>query len=105
MLEVGNGGMTNDEYISHFSLWAISKVLQSLPCLALSSHKLLNSYGLLLLQVKAPLLIGCDVRNVPKETMHILGNKEVIAINQGKYSFDVCILLGYRLFSILFDFW
>lgn len=27
MLEVGNGGMTNDEYIVHFSLWAISKVL------------------------------------------------------------------------------
>lgn len=26
MLEVGNGGMTNDEYIVHFSLWAISKV-------------------------------------------------------------------------------
>lgn len=55
MLEVGNGGMTNDEYISHFSLWAISK---------------------------APLLIGCDVRNVSKETMKILGNKKVIAINQ-----------------------
>lgn len=27
MLEVGNGGMTKDEYIVHFSLWAISKVL------------------------------------------------------------------------------
>jgi alpha-galactosidase len=27
MLEVGNGGMTNNEYIVHFSLWAISKVL------------------------------------------------------------------------------
>lgn len=26
MLEVGNGGMTNDEYIVHFSIWAISKV-------------------------------------------------------------------------------
>ncbi|CAF4545835.1 unnamed protein product, partial [Rotaria magnacalcarata] len=25
MLEVGNGGMTDSEYISHFSLWAISK--------------------------------------------------------------------------------
>ena len=29
MLEVGNGGMTKDEYIVHFSLWAISKVLGS----------------------------------------------------------------------------
>ncbi|TVU02386.1 hypothetical protein EJB05_52120 [Eragrostis curvula] len=27
MLEVGNGGMTNNEYIVHFSLWAISKVM------------------------------------------------------------------------------
>ncbi|KAL2938977.1 Alpha-galactosidase 1 [Bienertia sinuspersici] len=55
MLEVGNGGMTKDEYIVHFSIWAISK---------------------------APLLIGCDVRNVSKETMEIIGNKEVIAVNQ-----------------------
>ncbi|EHA8588670.1 alpha-galactosidase 1 [Cocos nucifera] len=55
MLEVGNGGMANDEYIVHFSIWAISK---------------------------APLLIGCDVRNMTKETMDIIGNKEVIAVNQ-----------------------
>ncbi|TYH22376.1 hypothetical protein ES288_A04G123600v1 [Gossypium darwinii] len=27
MLEIGNGGMTKDEYIVHFSLWAISKVI------------------------------------------------------------------------------
>lgn len=27
MLEVGNGGMTKYEYIVHFSIWAISKVL------------------------------------------------------------------------------
>lgn len=55
MLEVGNGGMTKDEYIVHFSIWAISK---------------------------APLLIGCDVRYMTKDTMKILGNKEVIAVNQ-----------------------
>uniref|UniRef100_A0A1D1XFL4 Alpha-galactosidase n=1 Tax=Anthurium amnicola TaxID=1678845 RepID=A0A1D1XFL4_9ARAE len=55
MLEVGNGGMTKDEYIVHFSIWAISK---------------------------APLLIGCDVRNITKETMEILANEEVIAVNQ-----------------------
>ncbi|KAL3510160.1 hypothetical protein ACH5RR_029561 [Cinchona calisaya] len=57
MLEVGNGGMTKNEYIIHFSIWAISK---------------------------APLLIGCDVQNTTKETMEILGNKEVIAVNQDK---------------------
>lgn len=55
MLEIGNGGMTKDEYIVHFSLWAISK---------------------------APLLIGCDVRNVSKDAMEIISNKEVIAVNQ-----------------------
>ncbi|XP_057773700.1 alpha-galactosidase 1-like [Salvia miltiorrhiza] len=57
MLEIGNGGMTKDEYIVHFSLWAVSK---------------------------APLLIGCDVRNVSKETMEIISNKEVIDVNQDK---------------------
>ncbi|KAG9457234.1 hypothetical protein H6P81_001742 [Aristolochia fimbriata] len=55
MLEVGNGGMKHDEYITHFSLWAISK---------------------------APLLLGCDVRNLTKETMDIITNKEVIAVDQ-----------------------
>ncbi|KAJ8525857.1 hypothetical protein K7X08_006829 [Anisodus acutangulus] len=55
MLEVGNGGMTKDAYIVHFSLWAISK---------------------------APLIIGCDVRNATHETMDIIANKEVIAVNQ-----------------------
>ncbi|XP_051121618.1 alpha-galactosidase 1-like [Andrographis paniculata] len=57
MLQIGNGGMTRDEYIIHFSIWAISK---------------------------APLLIGCDVRKMSNETMQILANKEVIAVNQDK---------------------
>ncbi|KAK7860921.1 alpha-galactosidase 1 [Quercus suber] len=57
MLEVGNGGMTNDEYIAHFSLWAISK---------------------------APLILGCDLRNMTKETFDIISNKEVIAVNQDR---------------------
>ncbi|KAL4186054.1 hypothetical protein AMTRI_Chr09g31860 [Amborella trichopoda] len=57
MLEVGNGGMTTEEYRSHFSIWAL---------------------------VKAPLLIGCDVGSASKETLEILSNKEVIAVNQDK---------------------
>ncbi|XP_052197407.1 alpha-galactosidase 1-like [Diospyros lotus] len=57
MLEVGNGGMTKNEYIVHFSLWAISK---------------------------APLLIGCDVRDMSNDTKEILFNKEVIDVNQDK---------------------
>lgn len=55
MLEVGNGGMSLEEYRSHFSIWAL---------------------------MKAPLLIGCDVRSSSKETLSILGNKEVIDVNQ-----------------------
>ncbi|KAG6476925.1 hypothetical protein ZIOFF_066173 [Zingiber officinale] len=55
MLEVGNGGMTYAEYRSHFSIWAL---------------------------MKAPLLVGCDVRNMTAETLEILSNKEVIAVNQ-----------------------
>ncbi|KAB2063061.1 hypothetical protein ES319_A10G191800v1 [Gossypium barbadense] len=55
MLEVGNGGMTYQEYRAHFSIWAL---------------------------MKAPLLIGCDVRNMTAETLEILSNKEVISVNQ-----------------------
>uniref|UniRef100_A0A7N0UM02 Alpha-galactosidase n=1 Tax=Kalanchoe fedtschenkoi TaxID=63787 RepID=A0A7N0UM02_KALFE len=55
MLEVGNGGMTYQEYRAHFSIWAL---------------------------MKAPLLIGCDVRNMTKETLELLSNKEVISVNQ-----------------------
>ncbi|KAK0574353.1 hypothetical protein LWI29_022355 [Acer saccharum] len=87
MLEVGNGGMTKDEYIIHFSLWAISK---------------------------APLLLGCDVRNMSKETLEIVGNKEVIAINQDplgvqakKVREDVEVwggpLSGYRFVMLLLN--
>ncbi|XP_073148687.1 alpha-galactosidase 3 isoform X2 [Henckelia pumila] len=55
MLEVGNGGMTYSEYRAHFSIWAL---------------------------MKAPLLIGCDVRNITTEAFEILSNEEVIAVNQ-----------------------
>lgn len=55
MLEVGNGGMSNDEYISHFSMWAM---------------------------MKAPLLIGNDITQMSSETLAILANTEVIAVNQ-----------------------
>lgn len=34
--------------------------------------------------MQAPLLIGCDVRNMTAETLEIISNKEVIDINQGK---------------------
>ena len=32
--------------------------------------------------LQAPLLIGCDVQSASKETLSILGNREVINVNQ-----------------------
>jgi alpha-galactosidase len=55
MLEVGNGGMTDTEYRTHFSLWSV---------------------------MAAPLLIGSDLRKASPATFEILGNKEVIAVDQ-----------------------
>src|SRR6202451_3849417 len=55
MPEVGNGGMTDVEYRSHFSLWAI---------------------------LAAPLIAGNDLRNMRPEIHDILTNKEVISVNQ-----------------------
>lgn len=55
MLEVGNGGMTTNEYTAHFSLWA-----------------LLNS----------PMLLGNDLRSMSSATLNIIRNAEVIAVNQ-----------------------
>ena len=55
MLEVGNGGMKATEYRTHMSLWAI---------------------------LAAPLLAGNDLSTMTPETLSILGNKGVIAIDQ-----------------------
>ncbi len=55
MLQAGNGGMTVTEYKTQFSLWCV---------------------------MKAPLLIGGDVRKMSSDTFRILSNWELIAINQ-----------------------
>jgi len=55
MLEIGNGGMTADEYRTHMSLWSL---------------------------LAAPLLAGNDLRTMTDETKSILMNAEVIAIDQ-----------------------
>jgi len=57
MLEVGNGGMTTNEYRTHFSLWAM---------------------------LAAPLMAGNDLNNMTPEIKDILTNKEVIAVDQDK---------------------
>ncbi len=55
MLEVGNGGMTADEYRTHMSLWAL---------------------------LAAPLLAGNDLSRMTPETLAILLNRDVLAIDQ-----------------------
>ena len=55
MLEVGNGGMTDDEYRAHFSMWAIEA---------------------------APLIAGNDIATMSEATRTILTNREVIAVDQ-----------------------
>ena len=57
MLEIGNGGMKPDEYRTHMSLWAI---------------------------LAAPLLAGNDLDKMTPETLSILTNREVIAIDQDR---------------------
>ena len=55
MLEIGNGGMTDDEYRTHISLWAM---------------------------LAAPLMLGNDVRTMSPITLALLENPHVIAIDQ-----------------------
>jgi alpha-galactosidase len=55
MLEVGNGGMSRDEYRTHMALWAI---------------------------LAAPLLAGNDLRTMNAETRELLTNSEIIAVDQ-----------------------
>jgi alpha-galactosidase len=55
MLEIGNGGMTDAEYKTHMSLWAI---------------------------LAAPLLAGNDLRSMTPTITEILTNRDVIAVNQ-----------------------
>jgi alpha-galactosidase len=57
MLEVGNGGMNTDEYRTHMSLWAI---------------------------LAAPLLAGNDLTSMTPETIALLTNKDVIAVDQDR---------------------
>ena len=57
MLEVGNGGMKPDEYRTHMALWAI---------------------------LAAPLLAGNDLSTMTPETVAILTNRDVIAVDQDK---------------------
>jgi len=60
MLEVGRG-MTYEEDKSHFSMWCM---------------------------MNSPLILGNDLRHMSKETLSILTNKEVIALNQDLFCYQ-----------------
>jgi alpha-galactosidase len=55
MLEVGNGGMTTEEYRAHMSLWSI---------------------------LNAPLIAGNDLRTMDAATRDLLTDPDVLAVNQ-----------------------
>lgn len=49
--------------------------------------------------LQAPLLMGCDVRNMSAETFELLSNKEAIAVNQGEAKTDVLYTILQNYFS------
>ncbi|KAH8093845.1 alpha-galactosidase [Cristinia sonorae] len=55
MMEVGLGGMNYDEYVTHFSFWAM---------------------------LKSPMLLGMDLTSMSNETLSIITNDAIIALNQ-----------------------
>lgn len=65
MLEVGNGGMTTREYETHMAMWAM---------------------------MASPLLIGTDLRKASPETLRILGNRALIAVDQDRLGVQAQVL-------------
>lgn len=57
MLEVGNGALSHDENVAHFSLWCM---------------------------LAAPLMLGNDIRTMSDEILAIVTNRELIAVNQDR---------------------
>lgn len=57
MLQVGNGTLTYDENVMHFSMWCM---------------------------LSAPLIVGYDMRNADRKILDIFTNREAIAINQDR---------------------
>ncbi|MBQ3462494.1 MAG: hypothetical protein IJH36_05175, partial [Clostridia bacterium] len=55
MMQIGNGDLTYDEEMTHFAMWCM---------------------------MSTPLMVGCDLTKISDETLALLKNKELIAINQ-----------------------
>lgn len=62
MLEVGQGGMTDEEYKAHFALWAA---------------------------LKSPLFLGNDLRDMPAPALTIINNPAIIALSQDPHGRSV----------------
>jgi alpha-galactosidase len=67
MLEIGNGGMTETEEMTHMNMWVISQ---------------------------APLIIGTDLTKASKTTLSILGNSEVLDITKDPLGEQATCLSG-----------
>jgi alpha-galactosidase len=62
MLEVGQGGMTDEEYKAHFAFWAA---------------------------IKSPLFLGSDLRDIPASALSIINNPAIIALSQDPHGRSV----------------
>lgn len=62
MLEVGQGGMTDEEYKAHFALWAA---------------------------LKSPLFLGNDLRDMPASALTIINNPAILALSQDPHGRSV----------------
>lgn len=62
MLEVGQGGMTDEEYKAHFALWSA---------------------------LKSPLFLGNDLRDMPASALTIINNPAIIALSQDPHGRSV----------------
>jgi len=67
MLEIGNGALTLEEERTHMTLWSM---------------------------LAAPLILGNDLRHITPETLSVLTNREIIAIDQDRLGKQ-----GYRLYA------
>ena len=67
MLQVGRG-MSYEEDKAHFSMWAI---------------------------MHSPLLLSCDFNEISKETLSIISNEEIIALNQSDFIYQARRLVDY----------
>lgn len=64
MLEIGRG-LKQEEEETHFGMWCI---------------------------MSSPLLIGCDLTSIPEQSLKLLTNKELIALNQDPLSLQAYVV-------------